>query len=198
MTPAVQEPVAITAKDLGHFQPWSSHLLATVPVGIQNLANRQGVERAGGGLEAAFGDVQIAGGSLEVCVAKQELYGAQVDAVIQQVSRKRGQQYSWLTSAFVQVWPVLVLTFACLLVSVWSASRHRVIVNPHGYYGIFRPEELVFIGRLGLMSDHIEHIAGVILCSGKRRPISDAVGDSDSIISVFSPHYSRTRSEVSV
>ena len=31
MTPAVQEPVSITAKNLGHFQPWSAHLLRPSP-----------------------------------------------------------------------------------------------------------------------------------------------------------------------
>ena len=40
-------------------------------------------------MEAAFRDVKIPGGRLEVRVAQQELDSAQVDAVIQQVCRKR-------------------------------------------------------------------------------------------------------------
>src|SRR5215472_493977 len=55
----------------------------TVPVRSQPLTNRQAVQRAGGGPEPEFGDMQVTGGGLELGMAEQHLDGAQVDAVIQ-------------------------------------------------------------------------------------------------------------------
>jgi hypothetical protein len=50
-----------------------------------DVANGQIVERARGGVQAGFGDVEIPGRSLQIAVTEQKLDAAQIGARIEQV-----------------------------------------------------------------------------------------------------------------
>src|SRR5271165_2906175 len=48
----------------------------------------QGVQRAGGGAEMAFGQMQVDGGFFQIVMPWQQLNGAQVSAILKQVRRE--------------------------------------------------------------------------------------------------------------
>jgi hypothetical protein len=58
---------------------------SAISVGGLDLAYRQVIERAGGGMQSVFGDMQVTGGGFEIAMAEQQLNGAQIGARVKQV-----------------------------------------------------------------------------------------------------------------
>ena len=84
---AIEERVSRGTDDIGHLQRWPRHLLGAGRVGLA-AESRQPVQRTGGSLQVQLRDMQVDAGFLQVVVSQQQLDGAQVCAILQQVGGK--------------------------------------------------------------------------------------------------------------
>ena len=84
----------MSVKDIGYFEPMCPSSSA-VSIGSGDVADRQIIERAGGGMQSAFGNMQVTGGGLQVTMAEQQLNAAQIGACVEQVGGKGMPQHMW-------------------------------------------------------------------------------------------------------
>ncbi len=83
---ALNECLPRTANDVGHLQERATHLGLWRRLSFLLLRGQnQGVQRARGGAEMAFGQMQVDGGFFQVVMPQQQLNGSQIRTVFQQV-----------------------------------------------------------------------------------------------------------------
>src|SRR5271165_4676123 len=79
---ALNECLPRTANDIGHLQERATHLGLWRGLSFLLLSGQdQGVQRAGGGAEMAFGQMQVDGGFFQIVMPWQQLNGSQISAV---------------------------------------------------------------------------------------------------------------------
>src|SRR5271157_223695 len=79
---ALNECLPRTANDVGHLQERATHLGLGRGLSFLLLSGQdQGVQRASGGAEMAFGQMQVDGGFFQIVMPEQQLNGSQISAV---------------------------------------------------------------------------------------------------------------------
>src|SRR5690348_6457567 len=93
----IPEPLSRGGYDVGQLQEWPRHLLPTRSA-LQGWVRGQmeRVERAGGGFQMPFGNMEVAAGGFQVGMAEQQLNGAKVRPVFEQVGCEAVAQGMWV------------------------------------------------------------------------------------------------------